>query len=311
MGMATKPGTLMVWLVGLGWAFAALVVAVFALAAWGQWRWTIATRNLVDRLTAARVPPLVARYDARELAGLPAPVQRYFRAVLKDGQSVVTTATVDHVGRFNLSASGEQWRPFTSHQAVTTRRPGLVWNGWIASRPGLAVLVHDAYLVGDGVLNPAVLGLFALGGGGSADHDTLARGELIRYLAEAAWYPTALLPSQGVRWAAVDNRSADATLVDGRLRITMRFRFDAEGLIESARAEERGALIANRIVMTPWEGRWSDYQWRDGMRVPLTGEAAWLGADSRRPYWRGTIVRLIYGLADTTPTAPAAPAASR
>jgi hypothetical protein len=303
--MATKPGTLTVWLVGLGWAFAALVVLVFALAAWGQWRWAAATQALVDRLTAARVPPLITRYDARELAGLPAPVQRYFRAVLKDGQPIVTSAAVDHVGRFNLGTAGEQWWPFTSHQEVATRRPGFVWNAGIAMLPGLSVRVHDAYVAGEGVLNPAVLGLFPLGGSGNADKATLARGELIRYLAEAAWYPTALLPSQGLRWTPVDPRSADATLVDGRLRITMRFHFDAEGLIESARVEERGALIDNRIVMTPWEGRWSNYQWRDGMRVPMTGEAAWLGADGRRPYWRGTIVTLSYGFAEPTPAKPA------
>lgn len=38
----------------------------------------------------------------------------------------------------------------------------------------------------------------------------VAQGELMRFFAEAAWYPTALLPSQGVRWQAVDDTSARA-----------------------------------------------------------------------------------------------------
>ncbi|MDI1259506.1 T6SS effector amidase Tae4 family protein [Aquabacterium sp.] len=33
----------------------------------------------------------------------------------------------------------------------------------------------------------------------------------MRYFAEMAWYPTALLPSQGLRREAVDDRSANAT----------------------------------------------------------------------------------------------------
>ena len=41
----------------------------------------------------------------------------------------------------------------------------------------------------------------------------MAEGELMRFLAEAAWYPTALLPSQGVRWQGADERSAFATLI--------------------------------------------------------------------------------------------------
>ena len=47
-------------------------------------------RRRAGRLEAARVAdkaqsPSPARYDSRELQGLPAPVQRYFRAVLKEG----------------------------------------------------------------------------------------------------------------------------------------------------------------------------------------------------------------------------------
>lgn len=40
----------------------------------------------------------------------------------------------------------------------------------------------------------------------------LAEGEFMRFFAEAAWYPTALLPSQGVRWQAVDAHTASARL---------------------------------------------------------------------------------------------------
>ena len=36
----------------------------------------------------------------------------------------------------------------------------------------------------------------------------------------AAWYPTALLPRQGVRWEAVDDRSARATLEEGDVTLT-------------------------------------------------------------------------------------------
>jgi len=42
-----------------------------------------------------------------------------------------------------------------------------------------------------------------------------ARGELLRYFAEMAGYSSAFLPSQGVRWEALDEHSANATLVDG------------------------------------------------------------------------------------------------
>jgi hypothetical protein len=47
----------------------------------------------------------------------------------------------------------------------------------------------------------------------------------------------------------------------------------------------------------PWEGSWSDYQTRDGMTVPNTGEAAWLRPEGRKPYFRGTVTSLSYEFA--------------
>jgi len=46
--------------------------------------------------------------------------------------------------------------------------------------------------------------------------------------------------------------------------------------------------------MTPWEGRWANYQVRDGMLVPLDGEASWLPSQGRKPYWRGSITAMSY-----------------
>ncbi len=245
------------------------------------------------------MPETRSSFDARELEGLPAPVRRYFGAVLKDGQRIIAAVTVEHVGTFNLEPAGAQWKAFTSSQRVVTGSPGFVWNGRIAMFPGIAVYVHDAYVAGAGILNPAVLGLFSLAG--RIDARILAEGEFIRYFAEAAWYPTALLPSQGVRWEAVDERSAKATLADGELSVLMHFQFNQAGLIESARVEARGATVGGKIVMTPWEGRWSNYQERDGMLVPLAGEASWVPPGGRRPYWRGTITSIAYEFDQSRP----------
>jgi hypothetical protein len=62
-------------------------------------------------------------------------------------------------------------------------------------------------------------------------------------------------------------------------------------------AQARGRTVGGKIVMTPWEGRWSDFEVRDGMRVPLKGEVAWLAPEGRKPYWRGTISSLRYEFA--------------
>ncbi len=76
--------------------------------------------------------------------------------------------------------------------------------------------------------------------GQSRGTSELAQGELLRFLAEAVWYPTALLPSQGVRWQAVTDNSARASLQDANTSVSLLFHFAENGLIESVRAESRG-----------------------------------------------------------------------
>jgi len=100
----------------------ALVVLAFVITAamvYGTNHWRSDTRELHAKMEAARVPIAPKSYDPRALEGLPTPVQRYFRAVLKEGQPLVAAVSVEHIGAFNMSETGEQWKPFRSTQRVS------------------------------------------------------------------------------------------------------------------------------------------------------------------------------------------------
>jgi len=291
----------MTWLPWLGVCLVVLAFAAVGLTAFGERRWAGEVTALHASLEAGRLDgqpaatSLPIRYDARELESLPAPVQRYFRAVLKDGQPIITAVTVDLAGTFNMSPTGEQWKPFTSRQRVVTRRPGFLWDAKIAMLPGVKVRVVDSYIAGNGLLRATVQGLFTMADQ-RGDGD-IARGEFMRWFAEVLWYPTVLLPSQGVRWEAVNNHSANATIVDGPLSLTLLFRFNDAGLIGSFRAEARGGMVGDKMVMAPWEGTWSNYQVVDGVHVPYTGEVAWMRPEGRKPYFIGTVTALAFEFA--------------
>ena len=283
------------WLKVFGLAIV-LVAFVIALAIlYGALRWQSDTRELHAKLDAARLPVVAEAYDPTQLEGLPAPVQRYFRAVLKAGQPMIEAASVEHTGTFNMSQTGEQWKPFTSTQHVITRRPGFVWDARIRMAPGMTARVHDAYLAGEGLLAAKLFGLLTVMELPSTPE--LAQGELMRYLAEATWYPTALLPGQGLVWEAIDDSHVSATLTDGTTTVELVFEFDAQGLISSVRSEGRYRDVDGEPVATPWQGRFWDYQERNGMLIPLEGEVAWLLPEGPQPYWRGHIQHVEYEVA--------------
>lgn len=259
---------------------------------YGTFRWEAGTRELRERLDLSRVSvqPQIIHFD--EINGLPAPVQRYFRKTLQDGQSMVADVHMRHRGTFNMSETTEQWKPFTSDQQVITQRQGFDWNGRVTMLPGIPVFVHDAYIAGEGILHAALFGLFSLVNlQGTGD---VAKGQLMRFFAEAAWYPTALLPSQGIHWEEAGDCSAQGTLTEGDMTITMLFTFNEQDLIESVRAEARGRTVGSKVILTPWYGRFWNYEERSGMQVPLNGEVAWLLPDGAKPYWRGSLTEITY-----------------
>ena len=290
--------TMLLW---LGIILGALVVIAIGLRAVGASRWARMIRTHTTQIESGSVDargrlPSPARFDPRELEGLPAPVQRYFRAVLEDGQPIISAATLEMAGMMNMSATGEQWKPFTSRQQVVTRNPGFLWDAEVAMFPGLPAHVEDSYIAGHGRLIAKVFGLFTVAD--SQGTGEIARGEFMRYFAESPWYPTALLPSQGVRWQAMDDACANATLVDGPITLTLLFRFNDAGLIASVRAESRGAGVGKDgvMVMLPWDCALSDYQPQGGMLIPMTGEAAWVRPEGRKVYFVGRVKKLSYEL---------------
>jgi hypothetical protein len=268
-------------------ALFALLVTAGSLLLWAGWQWRQGTEALRSEILGARLPLMPTQFNAAELEGLPAPVQRYFRRVLKPGQPMVAVARFTHSGSFNMGESAPRWRSFTSDQIVTTRRPGFDWDARITLGPGLEVRAHDAYVAGEGLLIVELAGLVSVVHlRGTPD---IAQGELMRYLGEALWYPTALLPSQGVQWQALDATRARATLSDGATTVSLVFSFDAEGLVETVRAEARARTVGKRIEMTPWQVRMSGYAEHAGMLIPQQGEVAWLLPGGPAPYWRGTL----------------------
>lgn len=286
---------------------AGLLFILLAALVYGSFLWEKRTARLTEELEAvvqsgstaqpgaAAAQQAIEAYRPEDLEGLPVPVQCYFQTVLPPGTPMMKGVTITHRGTFNMAEEGNNWKPFTSVQKVRTRCPGFLWNAAISMMPGMKARVHDAYIGGEGMLHASFGGLFSimnLRGG-----DELARGELIRYLAEAAWYPTALLPGQGVRWEEVDEHSARAVLVDGDVEISMLFRFNEQNLIESVYCPGRGRTVGAVTEITPWEGRWSDYQRRDGILIPLSGAALWHLPEGEQPYWRGKIEDIQYTFA--------------
>nr|WP_228546386.1 DUF6544 family protein [Halegenticoccus tardaugens] len=116
-------------------------------------------------------------------------------------------------------------------------------------------------------------------------------GELVRYLAEAVWFPTALLPSQGVEWKPIDDRSARATLEHGDVTASLVFHFDDEHRITRVTTER---YRQEDDTYAPWTGYFREYEEQHGILIPTEAEVEWNLPEGDLPYWRATIEEITY-----------------
>ncbi|MEO6055234.1 MAG: DUF6544 family protein [Gemmatimonadales bacterium] len=258
-------------------------------------RWDRTSARLINQMTRRPARP-AGTVSLRELDSLPAPVERYFRAVLRDGQPRIRSARVTQTGEFRTKESADPatgWQPFTATQVFTTERPGLVWDARIRLAPLVSVRIRDAYVDGQASMLGAVLALATVVD--ETDRSELRAGALQRYLAESVWFPTALVPRNGLAWTAIDDTHARATLSDGETSVALDFEFGAGGEIVGSFTPRRLRAVAGvkgRYDALPWGGRYRRYEERDGIRVPIESEVYWVVGGREQAYYRGRNVRV-------------------
>jgi hypothetical protein len=219
---------------------------------------------------------------------LPTPVRRYFKAVLKDGQPLVQSARMTQRGVFRL---GDKWKPFDAEETMITHPPEFFWDARIHMYPLLTVRVRDSYAQGRGKMKATMFGIRIVD---EHDRRELDAGALHRYLAEAPWVPTALVPREGLTWTAVDDSHAIATLADGKEEVSVEFTFALTGEILSMFVPNRYFAEKGSYVPRPWGVTCKRFEERCGMRIPIEGEVYWKINGEIMPYWRGEITDVKY-----------------
>lgn len=254
----------------------------------------------LDRANAELVEELLVEanldtekvFKKKDLDGLPEPVGRYLATVLTEGQPYVRRVRLRQSGEFQTGDAADSWKPFTASQHFTTDPPGFVWDAKIEMVPLVSVRVVDMYKNGEGALRAKVLSTLSVADEGPGVE--MNSGELFRYLAETVWFPTALLPGEGVEWTPIDGESARATLTHRGTTVSLVFHFNSRNEVDRVFAESRYRSVDGTFEPTPWTGYFRNYQVRNGMLIPIEGEVEWNLPDGNLPYWRGYLEEIEY-----------------
>ena len=265
------------------------VVVAAALLVAGR-RWDAASARIAATLAddPSGAPPPVPFAGERD--ALPAPVARWLDATFPHGVPDVSHAVLRHEGEMFLKPDAPA-TPFTSVQHVRAVPAGFMWDARARMMPLVPARIRDRYVDGTGGMYVTIGGLVPLvNQEGTSD---MAVAALMRWAAEGPWLPVALLPRDGVRWEAVDDRTATLVVEDAGTTVTLTATFADDGTIATI-VGTRPLDRDGRTEWHTWGGRHTDYRTIAGMHVPTRAEVWWDLPEGRWVYYRGTLVDAAY-----------------
>ncbi len=264
-----------------------LIVAII----WGQSQWHRDTLAVTEQIkvSSRRQQQSV---DLSEIQDLPVALKKYFHLVLKEGAPIIHAATLTQTGGFRARPEMTDWSTMQATQVFSTAPPAFVWDASISAMQGIDIKVRDSYRNGQGAMRVKLAYLFPLI---DAHNDQeLNEAALQRYLAEAVWFPTALLPSQGVTWRELASNKAIASITDFGMTVSLEFEFNPKGEISSVYSPARYREVSGNYEPTPWKGHFSDYAEFDGYRIPTSAAVEWHLPGQAYAYWRASLHAIRY-----------------
>ncbi len=225
--------------------------------------------------------------DLRTRARLPAAVYDLaLRLGVKPGGNR-SSVRLAQTGRMKRNINAESWMSFTASQTISTQVCEFDWRA--RAGPFGLVSARDALQDGEGKFDVTALGFIPIVR--AERSHALVRGELMRYLAELAWAPDALLRNTALRWRVDGPTELAVSASSGNAAAEVVLSLDSEGRIARSFASDRPRSATAPILPTPWRGRFSDYRTHNGMWLPFAGEVAWEIDGKETIYWQGRLKR--------------------
>lgn len=180
---------------------------------------------------------------------------------------------------------GDSWQRHTAEQTIGVREPGFVWLARVRLAPFVWARVLDAYAGGEGLIEVRLFDSVRLA---RAAGPEVSRGELMRYLAELAWAPQAMLHNRHLRWREIDAATVEVSAESAGGPARVRLVFEG-GDLARIEADDRPRAVGRGTVPTGWRGRFSDYRDLGGCRIPTRAEVEWLLDAGPFTCWRGEV----------------------
>jgi len=191
---------------------------------------------------------------------------------------------------------GGKWLKANAEQYYRLNNPAFIWKVKVFLIPFLFFTGYDKYKNGKGKMLIKFLSLKTIVNSQGKEID---ESELLRFLAEICWFPTAAL-SPLISWQEINANSALATMQCNGLDVSATFSFNSDNDIIAIKAM-RYRSTDNGPEKAKWAMRLYNWSNREGVRIPIEGKVSWLLDTGAYSYYRWKIKQIAYNSLKTSP----------
>jgi hypothetical protein len=218
----------------------------------------------------------------------PVPVQRWLRYSGVVGKEIVRTVYVTQKGKMRLNPGQKQWFTSCSQQYFTVTLPAFIWkvsmNIYL-----LPVIGRDMFVDGKGEMKIMLMGLIPIAIAGN--DPKIHQSALQRFLGEISWFPQAALMPY-IRWEAIDESSARATITYRGVTGSAVFHFNTKGELVKFVAMRYKDI--NDEKPTEWVATVKGYGEFNGIKIPTSFDATWMLKEGPFTWFRFDIFDVRY-----------------
>lgn len=225
-----------------------------------------------------------------DLAGLPAPVQKWLEYAKIVGKEKIATVRLKQKGYMRTTEDGK-WMPVEAEQYFRVEEPGFIWKANVKMSPLLSLTGLDQYYDGKGRMSIKLLSFIPVVDAKGPEMD---ESTMLRYLAEMPWFPTAALSSY-IKWEPIDAKSAKAIMSYKGVTASTLFTFNEQGDIVNSIAK-RYKETNGKFVKEDWGGENKGYREFNGIRIPSKSDIIWYNKTGNFNWFQVEITEIEYNI---------------
>ncbi len=223
-----------------------------------------------------------------EIQWLPAPVQKYLDFCGFRGKGHMQSVRLKQKGMYRTRAN-TGWMPFKAEEYFNVIKLAFIWHARMRGPMGFTFNTFDQFIDGEGRAMVNIADLFTIS---DITGKEINQCELIRYLGEMMWSPSAFTEKY-IHWKSVDERSAQATIEYRDTKASGIFHFDEEGKIINFTAK-RYRSVGKYYFFDDWSTPVNNYRDFNGMRLPSDVETVWNLSSGEMIYSRTELLSVEY-----------------